>query len=117
MQPYEIGYIIMNDHIYIENEDMNAFGTGLFIGYFKDNSNKVWSVSLEPDELKQMHNHSGAMKCFQNMGLHNHYKMLPCGVDVKQCQQLLTMLNEEGGDNIENETSKMVDIKVTEDLI
>lgn len=53
--PYEIGQILKTDHTYIDNENLQAFDTGLFTGYFKDEEAKVWSVTLIPEDIKNLH--------------------------------------------------------------
>lgn len=36
------------DHSYIDNEDLHAFDIGLFTVYFKDEQEKVWTITLVP---------------------------------------------------------------------
>ena len=114
---FEIHDIKLSDHSYLDAESLNAFSTGIFTGLFKDDKEHVWTVTLEPEEMRRMYNHSSVTKSFKDMRLHNHFRMRPCGVDVKRCHQLLTSLDIQGKARIEDATGELIEVQINEDLI
>ena len=107
---FEIHDIKLSDHSYLDAESLNAFSIGIFTGLFKDDKEQVWTVTLEPEEIRRMYNHSSVTKSFKDMRLHNHFRMRPCGVDVKRCHQLLNSLDIQGKVRIENATGEMIEV-------
>ena len=89
----------------------------MFTGLFKDDKEQVWTVTLEPEEIRRMYNHSSVTKSFKDMRLHNHFRLRPCGVDVKRCHQLLNTLDIQGKARIENTTREIIEVQINEDLI
>ena len=99
---FKVQDIKLSDHSYLDADNLNAFSIGIFTGLFKDDKDQVWTVTLEPEEIRRMYNHSSVTKSFKDMRLHNHFRMRPCGVDVKRCHQLLSSLDLQGKARIEN---------------
>ena len=64
-----------------------------------------------------MYNHSSVTKSFKDMRLHHHFRMRPCGVDVKRCHQLLTSLDIQGKARIEDAKGELIEVQINEDLI
>ena len=114
---FEIQDVKLSDHSYLDAESLNAFSIGMFTGLFKDDKEQVWTVTLEPEEIRRMYNHSSVTKSFKDMRLHNHFRMRPCGVDVKRCHQLLSSLDIQGKARIENATGEVIEVQINEDLI
>ena len=111
-------YVKLSNHSYLDAESLNAFSIGMFTGLFKDDKEQVWTVTLETEEIRRMYNHSSVTKSFKDMHLHNHFRMRPCGVDVKRCHQLLSKLDIQGKAKIENATGEeVIEVQINEDLI
>ena len=114
---FEVQDIKLSDHSYLDADNLNAFSIGIFTGLFKDDKDQVWTVTLEPEEIRRMYNHSSVTKSFKDMRLHNHFRMRPCGVDVKRCYQFLSSMDLLGKARIENAEGEMIEVQINEDLV
>lgn len=89
-------------HCYIDNEELRAFKVGLFLGRFKDVHDKIWTVTIMPNELKEMHTYKSAMDLFKKLKLHRFFQMPICCIDYKRVYQLLTTMDEDGNAVVED---------------
>ena len=116
-EPYELLSVKLADHCYIDNEELRAFRVGLFTGKFKDLQQRIWTITLMPQELHQMHIYQHAMELYRKLGLQAFFQLPICGVDIKRVHQLLTTMDEEGNGRVEDQDENELSIRITEEMI
>ena len=94
--PYKIAKIVPAQECYIDKPTLQAYNIGVFIGTFKTEEDKVWSVTISPEEIRQTQVHTDAMAIHTKVGLESYFSLPAWGMDVQKAHQLITSLQEDG---------------------
>ena len=94
--PFEITKIVPAQECYVDKQTLQAYNIGVFTGTFKTEEDKVWTVTILPEEFQQIQVHTNAMAIYIKVGLESYFSLLSWGMDVLQAHQLLTTLQDDG---------------------
>ena len=94
--PYKITKIVPAQECYVDKQTLQAYNIGVFIGIFKMEQDKVWTVTILPEEIRQIQVHTDAMAIYTKVGLESYFSLLAWGMDVQKAHQLITSLQEDG---------------------
>ena len=90
--PFEITKVIPAQECYIDKPTLQAYNMGVFTGTFKTEDDKVWSVTILPEEIRQIQVHADAMAIYTKVGLESYFSLPAWGMDVQKAHQLLSTL-------------------------
>ena len=81
---YEITKIVPAQECYIDKPTLQAYNIGVFTGTFKTEDDKVWSVTILPEEIRQIQVHTDAMAIYTKVGLESYFSLPAWGMDVQK---------------------------------
>ena len=82
--PYEITKIVPTQECYIDKPTLQSYNIGVFTGTFKTEDEKVWSVTILPEEIRQIQVHTDAMAIYTKVGLESYFSLPAWGMDVQK---------------------------------
>ena len=115
--PYKITKIVPSQECYRDKQTLQAYNIGVFTSTFKIEEDKVWSVTILPEEIRQIQVHTDAMAIYTKVGLESYFSLPAWGMDVQKAHQLITTLQEDGTATIQDAQGQEVTVSINEETI
>ena len=73
--PFQITKIVPTQECYVDKQTLQAYNIGVFTGTFKTEEEKVWTVTILPEEFRQIQVHADAMAIYDKVGLESYFSL------------------------------------------
>ena len=82
VKPYEITKIVSTQECYVDKQTLQAYNIGVFTWTFKAEEDKVWIVTILPEEFRKIQVHTHAMTICIKVGLESYFLLPSWGMDA-----------------------------------
>ena len=82
--PFKITKVVPAQECYVDKQTLQAYNIGVFTGTFKTKEDKIWIVTILPEEFRQIQVHADAMVIYTKVGLESYFSFPSWGMDVQR---------------------------------